>query len=65
MELLDVSDQLPALTRMPGLQSWRVKVIKLWMATIRASGWHCRLCIISLAEHAGSLRTRTPSACVM
>lgn len=38
MELLDVSDQLPALMRMPGLQRWRVKVIKLWMATVRASG---------------------------
>lgn len=37
MELLDVSDQLPALTRMPGLQSWRVKVINHSTATVRAS----------------------------
>ena len=26
MELLDVSEQLPALMRMSGLRSWRVKV---------------------------------------
>ena len=54
MELLDVSEQLPALMRMSGLRSWRVKVKTCSTANIN---WTILLPVFRLAGSACRLVT--------